>query len=226
MAGRGSARHGACSRSCTPASSIPCRDATRWTASRAPGRPLRRAEHRHREWRAHWRRRHEPDRADLGGRSRRHQQRARPVHDVDRRGRELDRAESGGERGGPRRTTRRPRSRPMARTSTWSTTRSSRLTRKTPHPRPLVGVVKHADVAADGGVGSFGGTERGAPGTPRRQRERPDGRVPRRLRLRGRDQRLRRGRVERHAQGGTIARRSMRGGSRSRMEPPFRNRRR
>ena len=37
----------------------------------------------------------------------------------------------------------------------------------TANPRPLVGVVKHADVAADGGVGSFGELNRGASGDAR-----------------------------------------------------------
>jgi hypothetical protein len=37
----------------------------------------------------------------------------------------------------------------------------------TANPRPLVGVVKHADVAADGSVGSFAEVNRGAPGDAR-----------------------------------------------------------
>jgi hypothetical protein len=37
----------------------------------------------------------------------------------------------------------------------------------TADPRPLIGVVKHADVAADGTVGSFSELNRGAPGDAR-----------------------------------------------------------
>ena len=68
-------------------------------------------------------------------------------------------------------------------------------------PRALVGVVKHADTAGTAPTGAFTDAAPRRAGRPARlQRQRADLRVPRRLRLRGRDPHLRGGRVERRPQ--------------------------
>ena len=172
----------------------------------APERPRGGAERGHRQRCSDGRRCDELDHAHgVGRRPRRLEQRACAGSARRRTGYELVGTGRDRDRWRQRATMPRRRSRRTEPTPTSSTTRSRRRSVTTrPRRASLVGVVKHADVAS-GGLGALEHAQSRRDGrSARLEPERPHGRIPRRLRLRGRDEDVRRGRVERRAQRGRL----------------------
>ena len=143
---------------------------------------------------------------------------ARVLHRVDRPRRHLVDAAGDRDRRRPRLLHRAGDLARRHATSTSSTTRSRR--RSSPPPRRRARSSGSCCTPTPAAIRGDRGVQRAAPRRARRparlERQRPDRRVPRRLRLRGRDADLRGGGVERHPQRAPTARRSTPTGRRSR----------
>ena len=113
------------------------------------------------------------------------------------------RAIEGGKRS--RHTTPPRRSRRTVRMSTSSTTRSRRRTSRRRRRRGRSWASSNTPTSGTGPTGAFTEIHRSVPGDPRGSSpEQPRRRVPRRLRLRGGDEDVRRGGMERHAECGRL----------------------